>query len=332
MDALSSAAGMDGQYPVYVGAWTNWFRGRIMGATLTLKQADANLLISFIAFLIAFVSTRFWRILRFVLHQAYSTSKPRDVVYHQCQAILRNSTSPEDGAQLLSHLLLANRRSKNIFRSRPAFSAIMAIVCVGGFTAAGGYSSLILTSAGNEVLLKPINCLRLGSQSPDVINSTSAYLAISSSIAQKISSAESYAPKCHSTSNTDPDCGRFVVQKLATQVDKAATCPFQSRMCRTQTANLRIDTGYINSHIDLGLNSPAGQRIWWRNIFHCAPLITDGFTIQGVSSFGNVTMYNYGPEATGVINATYVADSVELQYRKLLTTDYVVWSANYEIE
>lgn len=37
-------------YPVYVGFWTNWSQGSVLGATLTLAQANANLVIAFVAF------------------------------------------------------------------------------------------------------------------------------------------------------------------------------------------------------------------------------------------------------------------------------------------
>jgi hypothetical protein len=48
------------QYAVYTGYWTNWSQSPVFRATLTLTRSDANLLIAFIAFFIAFVGTRFW--------------------------------------------------------------------------------------------------------------------------------------------------------------------------------------------------------------------------------------------------------------------------------
>ena len=43
------------QYPVYLGVWTNWSRGKVYGLTLTLRRQEANLLVAFTAFFIAFV-------------------------------------------------------------------------------------------------------------------------------------------------------------------------------------------------------------------------------------------------------------------------------------
>jgi len=38
---------------VYTGVWTNWSRGKVNGSTITLTRNDANLLIAFLAFFIA---------------------------------------------------------------------------------------------------------------------------------------------------------------------------------------------------------------------------------------------------------------------------------------
>jgi hypothetical protein len=82
---------------VYLGVWTNWSKGTVMGATLTMTRQQGDLLIAFTGFLIPFVASRFWRILCFILHLYYSTSKPEDAIYHQRQVILRNSSSPDTG-------------------------------------------------------------------------------------------------------------------------------------------------------------------------------------------------------------------------------------------
>lgn len=72
-----------------------------MGATLTLKRQDADLLIALTAFFVAFVGARFWKIICFALHRCSSTGTPQDVIYHQRQAILRNSSAPENDIELL---------------------------------------------------------------------------------------------------------------------------------------------------------------------------------------------------------------------------------------
>ncbi|KAI1157431.1 hypothetical protein F5B18DRAFT_645083 [Nemania serpens] len=97
------------QYPVHLGIWTNWSGGRVLGATLTLRRSDANLLIAFTAFYIAFVASRFWRIVCFAFHRQYATATSQSALYHQRQAILRNSSTPEEGMLQLARLMWANR-------------------------------------------------------------------------------------------------------------------------------------------------------------------------------------------------------------------------------
>ncbi|TGJ84260.1 hypothetical protein E0Z10_g4490 [Xylaria hypoxylon] len=145
------------QYPIHTGTWTNWSRSRVLGATLTLERQDADLLIAFTAFFIAFIATRTWKILCFAFHSASSTSDPRDVIYHQSQAILRNSSNPEEGIRLFLSLLWKTRHLKRKF-IRPFFMATAAIFCVAAFTIAGGFSSRISTAVGNEVLISSTNC------------------------------------------------------------------------------------------------------------------------------------------------------------------------------
>lgn len=103
-------------YAVYTGVWTNWSRGSIMGATSTLSQADANLLIAFIAFFVALVGTRFWRISCFIAHVfIYSRSQSQDGLYHQRQALLRNAFSSEAGLLNLFQLSWAWRKTAERF-------------------------------------------------------------------------------------------------------------------------------------------------------------------------------------------------------------------------
>lgn len=321
LDAHPSSTG---QYPIHIGTWMNWSRGQILGATLTLKRQDADLLIAFTAFFIAFVATRTWRILCFAFHRASSTSDPQDIIYHQSQAILRNSSDPEEGIRLFFSLLWKIRRLKRKCL-RPLSIATTAIFCVAGFTIAGGFSSRISTAVGDEVLIKSANCGFLSS-------GETTYFNLLPYLAKRIDSAANYAQQCYSNDSVNLlDCGRFVTKRLGANrlVDTKAACPFRNNMCRDDLKNMRLDTGYIDSHNDLGLNAPINKRILWRHVFHCAPLVTDGFTSQSDIFLQNTTIYHYGNFTTGagLEDYMYTAESVESQY----TTEGVVTTANYRL-
>ncbi|KAJ2981336.1 hypothetical protein NUW58_g6714 [Xylaria curta] len=319
------------QYPVYVGIWTNWSRGRVMGSTLTLRRRDADLLIAFTAFFIAFVTTRAWRILCFMFHRFYSTADPRDALYHQRQTILRNSSSPESGIQMLLWLLWANRRSKGGFRPLPA--AVVAFVCVSIFTVAGGFSSQISTAIGNEVLIKSSNCGY--TPMPGVLNNPFFTRQLANR-AITTNAAANYAQQCYSNDKTGLlDCGRFITKKVEnSKINIQASCPFRNNICRNESTNLLIDSGYIDSHDILGLNAPPNERILLRNVLHCAPLTTTGFAREANTSVGMRTLYHYGNQTSGngeEVDYIHAAPSVESQYAVTKSNDIITVYGNYAL-
>jgi hypothetical protein len=315
----SSGAGSDDQYPIHTGTWINWSRGRMMGATLTLSRRDGDLLIAFTALFIAFVTTRTWRIFCFALHRIYSAPGSQEGVYHQHQAILRNSTSPESAAYLLLKLFWSNRLSTNRFR--PLSAAVVAILCIVTFTIAGGFSSQISTAVGSEVLLKATNCGFLRSVS---IFGTK-YLTGMAHASQRIDDAANYAQQCYSDIKTgNLNCGRLIKKTLPMNIDLQAPCPFDDSICLSTSGNIRLDTGYVDSHEDLGLNAPDDQRFRWRNILQCAPLVTAGYTRENNTPSGNDTSYHYGSMTTsdGLLDYIYRTESVDSQYAKVLSGKY----------
>ncbi|KAI1121648.1 hypothetical protein F5Y10DRAFT_282310 [Nemania abortiva] len=315
-------------YPVYVGAWTNWSRGQIMGATLTLPRRDADLLIAFTAFFVAFVTTRVWRLICFAIHRSSSKETPQDSTYHQHQAILRNSSTPEDGIRLLTYVLRANKSSTVQFR--PLTTVAVAAVCIISFTIAGGFSSYISTAIGDEVLVKSLNCGAMirddGSFDNTIIR---AYRA------EQINNAANYAQQCYSSEGRGLlDCSRFAAKRIIGNIDRNATCPFQNDMCRNRYSNIRIDSGYLSSHDHFGLNSPSGQRVLWRNVYHCAPMVTTGYTSQKNTSFGEATLYHYGNYTTkiGLTDFIHAARSVEDQYSFKLSEEGTGAYTNFDLQ
>ncbi|KAI1734905.1 hypothetical protein F4680DRAFT_470549 [Xylaria scruposa] len=289
-----------GQYPVYLGIWTNWSRGQVLGLTLTLKCQKANLLIAFTAFFFAF-----------------------NAVYHQRQAILRNSSAPEGGIQQLMWLIWANRDRSDRFA--PLVMVTVALLCIITFTTAGGLSSQITTAVGTEVLIRGLNCGILQSQI-----AVPNYFELESIKADSIDNAANYAQQCYSTGAAG-DCGRFVTKSLTSYIDDNAPCPFEEGICRSNSKNLRIDSGYISSHKHLGLNSPL--KLFGRNVLHCSPIITAGYTSQQNTSLGNITLYHYGSALTssGWHNYTFAAKSIEDQYVFGFSLDYLVFSSSYRV-
>ncbi|KAI0543447.1 hypothetical protein F4679DRAFT_577625 [Xylaria curta] len=280
-----------------------------MGSTLTLKRRDADLLIAFTAFFIAFVASRTWKILCFGFHRSFSTSTPQSIIYHQRQAILRNSSSPENGMDLLFRQLWSGRY-KGRDRLYSLLIASIAVLSITAFTITGGFSARISTGVGGEVLIRSTNC---GTLHPNFSNIDSYYASLPY-VAEVFSNAANYAQQCYSSNNNTLECNRFMKPRLNRIVDLEEGCPFSNIICRNKSRNILLDTGYVDSHEFFGLNAPRDQRVLWKNVLHCAPLATAEFT--EVIPPDNATLYYYGSHDP--IPYLYKADSVESQYERIL--------------
>ncbi|KAI0196351.1 hypothetical protein F4808DRAFT_474356 [Astrocystis sublimbata] len=324
------------EYPVYTGVWTNWSRGPIFGATLTLSRDDANLVIALIAFFISFVATRVWRILCFIMHRVHSKSVPQEAVYYQHQAILRNTSTAEDGIWLLLPLAWANRRSK-IPHLRPLSTAAVAVLCTVSFTIAGGYSSRASIAIGDEVLIQSANCGYRSSAS-----FTQRTGAANSYFGDRIDDAARYAAQCYSNSSKSAAgttvCDQLTLRSILAHIDTQAPCPFDDTMCRDTSNNLRIDSGLLDSHAHFGLNSPPGERVKLRSILHCAPIITEGYTSLYFNEFPDKsldgsTLYHYGgyPFAQRKDYA-YLARPLREQYAAMFSNDSTITYSNFDLQ
>ena len=224
------------KYKVYLGLWTNWSRGSVLGKTLTLSRQQGDLLIAFTAFFVAFVGSRFWSIVCLIFHRNYSTIQPRDTLHHQWQVILRNGGSPDTGLLKLVQLLWAWRRSPwSLIKILPA--ALTALLCVAAFTLAGGFSSQISSSVGNEVLLDGVNCGTL------VSNGSSLPVEMASYFAQLVNNAQNYVQQCYSTGSSGLiDCKAFVTERIPLFINDTAQCPFQTRVCRSNIPRTSFST------------------------------------------------------------------------------------------
>ncbi|KAI0859850.1 hypothetical protein F4860DRAFT_242854 [Xylaria cubensis] len=299
------------RYTVLTGVWTNWSRGRIFGATLTLNRSDGDLLIAFTAFFITIVAARFWRTICLLLHRFNSTPKLRDLMHHQHQAVLRNSASADAGLWRLTQVYWAWRNHGNIKKPlrRTLPIILLALFCVVIFTVASGFSSRISTVASKGVRIAGRNCGFLDS------SSTNGSLVLGTWEAIKLANAANYAQQCYATAENSMlgalDCSFFVTKSLNFTIDNKAPCPFKNNICRDSSKNILLDTGYIDSSLHLGLNSDPDKSIRIRNVLHCAPLITEGHTTTYSTPILNYTRYNYGEEYRNTVNisiANYTID------------------------
>lgn len=327
-------------FEIYQGLWINWSHGRIFGRILTISRQNADLVIAFTGVFITFVGVRFWRILSLACHRSFSSSRPQGALYHQRQVILRNSPSADSAFITFFGLLWAWRHtSERTFRALYLL-IFLSVLCSAAFIVAGGFSSRISTLAGTEVLLRGSACGSLVyflTRGPEDKNTFAAGNAWSR---QTIGNAFNYAQQCYSTSPSRPgtgtSCMTFVRPQLPGIQNKSASCPFQESLCRNKTANLHLDSGYLDSHFDLGLNAPPNERILLRNVLHCAPLVTEG---NMVTINDSQVAFNYGP-AIGIdsernsilLNHTYTVENFRQQYMNSSTGGLLLNHADYRLK
>lgn len=314
---MSSILGVDAQPNVYLGVWTNWSKGQIFGPTLTMTERNGDLLIALVALFVTFVGARLWRICCFALHTIYSTDTPQDAIYHHRQAVLKNSDNAAAGLVSWFQLMKAWRKVGGRPFARMLPVSLLTITLAVCFMAASLLSSRIASAMGKEVLLRGscgVNILGhyIAGQdkNPLVQTSPAFFTVLIPFLAQRLTSFSNYALSCYSNANHTNGCNTYVKPQLPFMSDRNATCPFSKEICRLSNGNILIDTGYLNSHFDFGMNTRPSERFLYRRTTHCAPLVTEGYKSLVNLTDSDIEMkysqYAYGPSAVRKDNITYV--------------------------
>lgn len=274
MSSSISAAG------VKTGIWTNYDHGQIQGATLTISTRQGGLLIAFLALYVSVTGTRLWAIIRFILHQLNTRRVTRSAFHAQQQLLLRNSGGPLATAYGLLQISWA---WKGVARSplpRSLHFILLALLVLAITLVGGIFSSEVSKASGSSVLVQSEQC--------GVLAQTDTELSLESNgftFMRQAASALSYAHACYGAQTNELQCLLYVKQQLNWTADINATCPFDEDLCILQgTQSLRLDSGLVDSHADLGLNSSPENRINYRKVTTCAPIQTKPFT-----SFQNST-------------------------------------------
>lgn len=262
-------------YPVYLGVWTNWSHGQILGLTLTLTRRNGAFLTAFLALYVTFTGTCFWRIGRFALHQYLSSDAAEDTLYHQRQSILRNSASGTNGLISLSRVMISCRSKtrRALYRILPLI--IMTLLFTTLFAVASIFSARIGSEMDDEVLITGRSCGQLISEG--VIDGDTRSNVIAPYESKDTNTLANYVQRCYSNISDTDSCGPYVKGYLPRTVDRNATCPFKENICLYKDRNIKLDTGHIDTHHDMGMNAPPHLRMTVRHITHCAPLVTNGY-------------------------------------------------------
>lgn len=203
------------------------------------------------------------------------------------------------------------RTSANGYLARTLPTIIFAASAFCAFTIAGGFTSSISSGISKDVLID-------GSQCGGVLSSAvtiDTWSIIWPWVSQSMNNAANYAQQCYSINATGTlDCTTFVESRLHFSSSFNASCPFSDGMCRSNNSNLLLDSGLISSD-ELGLNMPSSERMYYREVLHCAPLETNGFVRNVNTKYNNYTRYYYGSSG---LNWTYEVESLDIQHWRVV--------------
>jgi len=263
---------------VYLGVWTNWSHGSITGLTLTTTLQNGGLLIAFLALFTTFTGTCFWTIVSFAIHQNMSRKTPQSALYHQKQAILRNSETSTAALWRLSRMSWAWRKvviPLALFKS-VSLPLVLSLATFCAFNTAGVFSSRVATTRGGEVLLVGNRCATMNAS---LLTEQNFRLA-QSYLASRTRASANYESVCYRKSGSADSCRNFIRDTLPVTVTRSIPCPFpgKDRICYAPTAALRLDSGFLNSHHDFGINAPPSSRFLYRTVTECAPIRSEGYT------------------------------------------------------
>ena len=263
---------------VYLGTWTNWSYGFVMGATLTMTSQGGNFLIAFIALYVSVAGSCFWNICRFLLHHHLSRQALQNTIYHQVQVVLRNADTSTSGLLKVLTILWTWRRYKDSKPKRKVLPLIgLNVLLIAIFAAASILSARVATSNGGEVLLKGTGCGIFYGVGDG--NLTDSVLLVGYQV-QRTMFSFGYVQQCYGDNSFSQDCPTYAQPNLPYTVTTNASCPFpgQASICRNESQAIMIDSGFIHSLLDLGINAPPEKQFLYRIVAQCSPILNEGFT------------------------------------------------------
>jgi hypothetical protein len=331
--------------PVHIGLWTDWSKGRILGKSITVTDADGRYIISATSAFIGIVASFGWTIIVYLIHQIRASKDDGDVLFCQQQLSLRNSGSPLGTAWELFQLASAWSPEKILWFKRQAksnaenarTSSLALITCALGFwsafTVAGVMSSRIANPAfeASTVQVKETNC---GIWSFALTNTTTVNQRDQRLLADTLA-GRAYARACYandSSFSSTLSCNTYAVRSLPyVTLSLDSQCPFGTRRnisnqdqpfangpCDTEknTGSFNMSTYLLDSHVHLGINAQKHDRVQFSMSVVCSALTTTNRTSvsggdlcpSGVGCSKNYTAYNFGPIVPGVSNYTYLYD------------------------
>lgn len=243
---------------------------------LTVPQDVGALLTAFLALFVSFSFGHLWSIICFVLHQVRSAPQRPSGIYHQRQALLRNTTTAAATAWTSAKLAWVWRGNSRGVVGGSAALVSVAVSFVALLATASLLSSKIQLVNG-DVLLSGQECgwINITDRSKSGKYSAKESFRVWLSNRAERYSVNCYGPEAANGSETGA-CGGFPANTIPVTTS-IVPCPFGKAIC-AQSDAFRLDSGFIDSNHHLGINSPPEYRIRFRKITTCAPIQTEKYS------------------------------------------------------
>jgi hypothetical protein len=144
--------------------------------------------------------------------------------------------------------------------------------------AAAGILSARVTTKVSDVLIKGSDCgiwewpKKLNSDEQDA-NAVTSYLA---NYAEDVHLASTMAAACQKNSSGASDCVSYAPTAIEWTTTTDGPCPFGHKICYENTT-VRFDSGLIDTTKHLGINSQKQDRLLFRRVVECTPLVSEGY-------------------------------------------------------
>ncbi|KAG8526380.1 uncharacterized protein KY384_000373 [Bacidia gigantensis] len=184
------------------------------------------------------------------------------------------------------------------------------------FAAAGVFSSEVAKAAGNETLVRSSNCgYLLPDLSPTESNPVNE-LAANAQEANETLAADAYSRACYGSVQDALQCNQYPRAKIPWTTTANVSCPFDQDLCWDgPTSAFKIESGLIDSHYDLGINSKRLDRLQHRKATTCSVLHTKDHAYQTNETDENgdpvrIARYTFGGFGAsideGTANTTFI--------------------------
>lgn len=300
---------------IHTGPWIDYTRGPVYGATITLTDAQATALVSFLAVLITHTGASSFKILRYTIHQL--RTHPVDSPFIHRQNLLLTNAETDIG-MFTSLLGLCHRWRRRTLRPwrRSAVLLMLVLVHALAFIAAGIAVSFVADGKDAKVLAKGEEC---GYWTPED-NSLRSVSVWQKEQLKAAMAAQAYKRLCYGEEDEADasECRVLAKRRLQWKETHNTTCPFKGMCLEGETAAYTLDTGLQSSEV-LGINTAYPLQFQARST--CAPINLEPYTslLPGAGTAGeDIWAYSLGP--IGLLGPyTHTVSTLERALRPGLT-------------